>query len=136
MPKREQPSPSPSDARASLAGDVFIHPLALIAGPNVIIGEGSVIGPYAVIYDNTRIGAYTYIGPHTVIGEIPPNGKPAVAPTLIGDFAQIGANVVIQSGAVVYDRAIIPHGDVLIPRPSLVDRLRRWRRRKYGWQKV
>lgn len=79
-----------------------IHPTALVADDAVVDPTAS-IGAYAVIETAARIGAGVVVGAHCVIGarsSIGEGGWLAPRVTLYHDV-QIGARVVIQSGAVL-----------------------------------
>ncbi len=109
-------------ASAHIDKDAKIHPNVYI-GPHCTIGrceigEGTIVYGNVYIFPDTRIGRNVVINPGTVIGaegvlmtwktRLPHTGG-----VVIGDDAQIGANVAIQRGmlsdTVIGDSTIVGH---------------------------
>lgn len=90
------------DPRAQLHDEVEIGAFALI-GPDVTIGEGSVIQSHVVIEGTVRIGSENFIGPGSIIGGPPqdlafdPNTKSSVE---LGDRNVIREHCTIHRGTV------------------------------------
>lgn len=90
------------DPRAQLHDEVEIGPFALI-GPDVTIGEGSVIQSHVVIEGMVRIGSENSIGPGSIIGGPPqdlafdPDTKSSVE---LGDRNVIREHCTIHRGTV------------------------------------
>ncbi len=102
-----------------------IAPSAMIGtdvriGFNVIIMDGAEIGDHVsighnvIIYENSRIGAHCRIDDNTIIGKKPLSSPRSIfkppadlGPAVIGEHAQIGANVIIYVQAVIGDRNLI-----------------------------
>jgi mannose-1-phosphate guanylyltransferase len=100
-------------------------------GDDVDIAEGATVAPPAVIGDGTRVAAGAVVGPHAVLGprcRIGPRarvtasilwervhvGEHAVtsgcvlgADVSVGAHAEVGAGVILQSGAVVAERSTL-----------------------------
>jgi acyl-[acyl carrier protein]--UDP-N-acetylglucosamine O-acyltransferase len=84
-----------------------VHPTAIIAANDVVIGAGTSIGPYACIEGRTLIGANCSIGAHCVIGTGGFDTRPATEPRRLIDASGgviIGDNVTILAGTTI-DRA-------------------------------
>lgn len=84
----------PPDTPAGIHETAVVHPSAKI-GEHVSIGPHAVIGRDAVIGNNTKIMAGVYVGKNVVMGDnclFHPN-------CCIGDFVEIGSNVIIHHGA-------------------------------------
>ena len=101
-------------------------------GDGVELVPGAVVTPPAVIADGTRVAAGAVVGPHAVLGRgcrIGPRarvsasilwervslGEQAVASgcvladdVSVGAHAEVGAGVILQSGAVVAERSTLP----------------------------
>lgn len=86
---------------ARLAADVQVGPWTYI-GPDVEIGEGSVIASHVVIKGPTRIGKYNHIYQFSTIGEDTPDLKYKGEATrlVIGDNNVIREGVTIHRGTV------------------------------------
>lgn len=99
------------DPSARLHASVRVGPWTLI-GPDVEIGEGSVVESHVVIKGPTRIGARNHIYQFSTVGEATPDLKYRDEPTElhIGDDNIIRENVTIHRGT-VQDRSITQIGD-------------------------
>ena len=86
-------------AGARLARDVLVGPYCVI-GPEVTIGEGSVIASHVVIKGRTRIGRGNRIFQFASVGEIPQDRKYGGEPTatVIGDGNVVREFVTIHAG--------------------------------------
>ncbi|MBL3284671.1 UDP-3-O-acylglucosamine N-acyltransferase [Rickettsiales endosymbiont of Paramecium tredecaurelia] len=111
----------PVKTDSDIAKDAVIHPTAIIED-GVKIGSGSCIGPYCVI-SNAVIGEDVQVSAGSCIGKpgfgfTQKNGKyhaiTHVGIVLIGDGANIGANVMIDRGSI---------GDTLIGEGCLIDNM-------------
>lgn len=71
-------------------------------GNNVIIYEGTQIGESCRIDDNTIIGKKPMFSPRSIFKE-----AASLTPATIGDFTQIGANVIIYAQCVIGERNLI-----------------------------
>jgi NDP-sugar pyrophosphorylase family protein len=107
----------------------------LFISPDLEAGPWSFINVQAFIGPRTRIGAYAMLGPRvSIVGDdhvfdapgvpIIFAGRPAeVRPTIIGDDAWVGANVVILAGVTIGPAAIVAAGAVVtrnIPAGAIV----------------
>ncbi len=99
------------DPSARLHASVRVGPWTLI-GPDVEIGEGSVVESHVVIKGPTRIGARNHIYQFSTVGEATPDLKYRDEPTElhIGDDNIIRENVTIHRGT-VQDRSLTQIGD-------------------------
>ena len=99
------------DPSARLHDSVSVGPWTLI-GPDVEIGEGSVVESHVVIKGPTRIGARNHIYQFSTVGEATPDLKYRDEPTElhIGDDNIIRENVTIHRGT-VQDRSLTQIGD-------------------------
>ncbi len=99
------------DPSARLHASVRVGPWTLI-GPDVEIGEGSVVESHVVIKGPTRIGARNHIYQFSTVGEGTPDLKYRNEPTElhIGDDNIIRENVTIHRGT-VQDRSLTQIGD-------------------------
>ncbi len=99
------------DPDAKLAADVQVGPWTTI-GPEVEIGEGSVIASHVVLKGPTRIGRYNRIFQFSSVGEDTPDLKYQGEPTrlVIGDHNVIREGVTIHRGT-VQDRSETTIGD-------------------------
>lgn len=99
------------DPSARLHDSVRVGPWTLI-GPDVEIGEGSVVESHVVIKGPTRIGARNHIYQFSTVGEATPDLKYRDEPTElhIGDDNIIRENVTIHRGT-VQDRSLTQIGD-------------------------
>jgi len=86
-------------AGARLARDVRVGPYSVI-GPQVAIGEGSVVASHVVITGRTKIGRDNRIFQFASVGEIPQDRKYGGEPTatVIGDGNVIREFVTIHAG--------------------------------------
>src|SRR5262245_55438921 len=89
------------DPKANLADDVEVGPFCLI-GPDVTIGEDTLLISHVVVLGNTRIGRANIIHPHAVLGNAPQDLKYKGEPTgvEIGDGNHIRESVTIHCGTV------------------------------------
>ncbi len=96
---------------ARLAAEVEVGPWTII-GPDVEIGEGSVIASHVVIKGPTRIGKQNRIYQFSSVGEDTPDLKYKGEPTrlVIGDYNTIREGVTIHRGT-VQDRSETTIGD-------------------------
>lgn len=99
------------DPAARLAENVQVGPWSFI-GPDVEIGEGTVIAPHVIIKGPTRIGRDNRIFQFSSIGEDTPDLKYKGEPTrlVIGDHNVIREGVTIHRGT-VQDRSETTIGD-------------------------
>lgn len=99
------------DPSARLHDSVQVGPWTLI-GPNVEIGEGSVVESHVVIKGPTRIGSRNHIYQFSTVGEATPDLKYRDEQTElhIGDDNIIRENVTIHRGT-IQDRALTQIGD-------------------------
>lgn len=99
------------DPSARLHASVRVGPWTLV-GPDVEIGEGSVVESHVVIKGPTRIGARNHIYQFSTVGEATPDLKYRDEPTElhIGDDNIIRENVTIHRGT-VQDRSLTQIGD-------------------------
>lgn len=99
------------DPSARLHASVRVGPWTLI-GPDVEIGEGSVVESHVVIKGPTRIGARNHIYQFSTVGEATPDLKYRDEPTElhIGDDNIIRENATIHRGT-VQDRSLTQIGD-------------------------
>ncbi len=79
------------DPAAEVGADVSIDAFTIV-GPNVHIGDGSVIGPHAVLERNVRLGAGVRVGAGSVLGGPPQDLKYQGEDT----WLEIGAGTVIR----------------------------------------
>lgn len=87
------------DSRARLAADVRIGPYCLV-GPDVELGEGTVLHSHVVLEGRTRVGARCEIYPFASIGHRPQDLKYAGEPSelVIGDANVIREHVTMNPG--------------------------------------
>ncbi|PID27558.1 MAG: UDP-3-O-(3-hydroxymyristoyl)glucosamine N-acyltransferase [Candidatus Cloacimonadota bacterium] len=81
---------------------------------DVVIGEGCMIGNNVIIYEGTEIGNHVRIDDNTILGKKPLCSPRSIfklpkdlKPAKIGDFCQIGANVIIYAQAEIGERNLI-----------------------------
>ncbi len=89
------------DSKAKIAKDVQIGPYCMV-GPNVELGEGTVLTSHVVIDGHTKIGKNNRIAPFASIGQPPQDLKYKGEPTKveIGDNNIIREYVTINCGTV------------------------------------
>lgn len=99
------------DPAAEVAASATIGPWSWI-GPNVSIGEDTIVEPHVVIRGPTRIGARNHIYQFSSIGEATPDLKYRNEPTElhIGDDNIIRENVTIHRGT-IQDRSLTQIGN-------------------------
>jgi UDP-N-acetylglucosamine acyltransferase len=99
------------DAQAQIADDVEIGPFCWI-GPEVTIGEGTVIDNHVTITGRTRLGRFNRVHPNAVIGGEPQDLSYRGSPTevIIGDYNVLRENVTVNRGT-EKDRGITTIGN-------------------------
>src|SRR5512134_49434 len=87
------------DPTADLAADVVVGPYCVI-GPQVTIGEGTVLHNHVTVQCRTSIGRQNELYPFSVIGADPQDRKYRGEVTMltIGDRNRIRAHVTIHRG--------------------------------------
>jgi sugar O-acyltransferase (sialic acid O-acetyltransferase NeuD family) len=83
----------------------LIHPSAII-GPNISIGEGS------IICANVYLSCDIEIGKHVVLNALSSVGHDVS----IGDYSQISSNCAINGNVIIGSKAFIGSGATIIPR--------------------
>ncbi len=98
---------------ASIGNDVQIGYNVVIMD-NVQIGSNCTIANNVIIYPNSRIGSHVRIDDNCIIGKMPLSSprsifKPPVElrEAVIGDFCQIGANVIIYAQCTIGEKNLI-----------------------------
>ena len=101
------------DSSARIGAEVSIGHNAVIMD-NVVIGDGCLIGHNVVIHSGTVIGKAVRIDDGVIIGKKPLSSPRSIfkvpsdlKPAEIGDFCQIGANVVIYCQCSIGERNLI-----------------------------
>lgn len=89
------------DPKAKLADNVKVGPWSII-GPDVEIGEGTIIESHVIIKGPTKIGCYNHIYQFSSVGEDTPDMKYKGEPTrlVMGDHNIIREGVTIHRGTV------------------------------------
>lgn len=103
------------DPGAKLAANVKVGPWTII-GPDVEIGEGSVIHSHVVIKGPTKIGRNNTIYQFSTVGEDTPDLKYKGEPTRL----EIGDNNVIREGVTIHRGTIQDKGITIIGNNNLI----------------
>lgn len=101
-------------AATAVIGKDTVIGINTIIMDHVRVGDGCLIGHNVVIHAGSEIGAHVRIDDNTVIGKKPLSSPRSIfkvpenlEPARIGDFCQIGANVVIYVQCVIGQRNLI-----------------------------
>lgn len=93
---------SSADSTASIGAGTIVMDAAHV-GPDVYIGQQSIINTGAIVEHDCKIGSFT----HLCVGTTIAGG------TYIGSGCTIGANAVIREGLIIPDNLLIPMGAVV-----------------------
>ena len=102
------------DPSASLGTGVTIAAGAVI-GADVVLGDGVTIGPNSVVHAGVRLGAGCLIEALVVLGKRPRRwpGSSVAATVATPAALELGPEVTVCSGAVVYAGAVVGAGSII-----------------------
>ena len=100
------------DASVVIGADVSIAPGAVIAA-DVVLGDGVVIGANTVVNRGVSIGAGCLIEDHVVLGKRPRLRRGSSAAAVEPGPLELGTDVTICCGAVVYAGAAVGAGSII-----------------------
>ena len=102
------------DPSASIGADVTIAPGAVI-GADVVLGDGAAVGANTVVHAGVRLGPGCLIEDLVVLGKRPRlrKGSSAAAAALELGQLELGAEVTVCCGAVVYAGALVGAGSII-----------------------
>lgn len=84
--------------------DPIVHPSASV-GPDVLLGEGTVLCAGVGITTNVRLGRHVHVNPGTVIGH----------DCRIGDYVTLTPGCVVGGAVTVEDGAVLGSGCIVLP---------------------
>ncbi|HEX7128430.1 MAG TPA: acyl-ACP--UDP-N-acetylglucosamine O-acyltransferase [Thermodesulfobacteriota bacterium] len=103
------------DARAEIGRDVEIGPYAIV-GPDVTIGDGTVLMPHAVVERWTRVGRRCRIHPFAVLGGAPQDLKYRGEET----WLEVGDETVVREAATLNRGTVGGIGKTVVGRRCLL----------------
>ena len=86
----------------------LIHPSTVI-GPNVEIGEGTLVCPFCHLSRDIRVGRGVFLGPHGNFAH----------DTIFGDFSQLSGSCEVNGNAVVGEGVFVGSHATILPGASL-----------------